>query len=41
MSTDLAVDKLEAAHGIGDLFAKVGSELGEQIAVLMGSILRV
>ena len=30
---DLAVDELEAAPGIGDLFAQAGGELGEEVAV--------
>lgn len=33
MRRDLAVDKLEAALSVGDLFAKAGSKLGEQIAM--------
>ncbi len=33
MGTDLAVDELEAALGIGDLFAQAVSELGEEVAM--------
>ena len=33
MSGDLAVDKLEAAPGVGDLFAKGSGELAEEVAV--------
>jgi hypothetical protein len=36
MSFDLAVDKLEAAPSIGDLFAKAGGQLGEKVAVFEG-----
>ncbi|WP_433983955.1 hypothetical protein RBB78_00660 [Tunturiibacter empetritectus] len=36
MRADLAVDKLEAAAGIGDLLAKAGGKLGEEIAVFGG-----
>jgi hypothetical protein len=37
MSADLAVDKLEAVPGIGDLLAEAGSEFGKEIAVFAGS----
>jgi hypothetical protein len=33
MRADLAIDKLEAAPGIGDLLAQVGGKLGKQVAV--------
>src|SRR5580692_8344178 len=35
-TADLAVDKLEAALGIGDLLAEAGGKLGEEIAVFAG-----
>jgi hypothetical protein len=36
MGGDLAVDELEAALGLGDLFADPGGDLGEKIAVFTG-----
>jgi hypothetical protein len=33
MGADLAINKLEAAAGIGNLFAEAGGELGEEVAV--------
>jgi hypothetical protein len=36
MSFDLAIDELEAAPGVGDLFAKAGCQLGEKVAVFEG-----
>src|ERR1700722_7705051 len=41
MSADLAVDKLEAEPGIGDLLAEAGNEFGEEVAVFAGSGLGV
>jgi hypothetical protein len=37
MSADLAVDKLEAALGIGDLLTEAGNEFSEEVAVFSGS----
>jgi hypothetical protein len=38
MSADLAVDNLEAAAGVGDLFAEAGSQLSEQVAVFASGV---
>jgi hypothetical protein len=36
MGVELAVYKLEAVFGIGDLLAEIGGELGEEVAVFAG-----